>query len=98
MLARHTQLKLKTRGRTHDKLGLGVLLQNPREDVRNQVDTLLQTPTTDEHKQLSLGVLLEASPFLGLALELGPTSLESLVNGWLLDSQRLGVPLGIVLW
>lgn len=74
------------------------MLQNPREDIRDQIDALLQTPPADEHKQLSVGVLLEAGPFLGLALELGPARLEGLVDGRLLAGQRLGIPLGIILW
>lgn len=82
---------------TYDELGLGILFQNPGEDICDQIHTLLQTPATNKHKQLSLGILLEAGPLLSLALELGSASLKCLVNGWLLSGQSLWVPLGIVL-
>lgn len=66
---------------THNKLGGGILLQDPGEDICNQIDALLQTPPPDEHEQLGVGVLLEASPLLSLALEICPPRLEFLVDG-----------------
>lgn len=79
-------MQLHSIERTYDQLGLGILLQDPREDVCNQVDTLLQTPPSNEHKELSLRVLLKPSPFLSLTLQLGPTSLEVLIDLGLLAS------------
>lgn len=69
-------------GCTHNKLSLGIRLQNPGEDISNKVDTLLQGPTSNKDKQFSLGVLLKTGPLLSLALEICPACLELLVNGW----------------
>ena len=44
---------------------------DPRwEHVGDDVDALLLGPTTDEDKELSVGVLLDVGPLLRLALEL----------------------------
>lgn len=77
---------------THNQLGLGILLQHPREDISNKVDTFLQTPPANKHKELSIGVLFKAGPFLSQALLFRPTGLEGLVNGWLFTNKSIGVP------
>lgn len=66
---------------TYNELGLGVLLEDPWEDVGDEVHSFLQTPSSNEHEQLSIGVLLKASPFLSLAPEFASACLEFLVNG-----------------
>lgn len=68
-------------GCTHDKLGLGICLQNPGEDISNEVHTLLQRPTSHEDEQFGFRVFLETSPFLSLALEVCPACLEFLIDG-----------------
>jgi hypothetical protein len=65
---------------TYNELGLGICLQDPREDIGDEVHTLLQTPSSNEHKQLGVFVLLEASPLLSLAPELASALLECLVD------------------
>ena len=42
-----------------------------RHDIRNQIDTLLLGPSSNEHKQIGVGILLDTGPLLRLPLELG---------------------------
>lgn len=66
---------------TYDELCLGILLEDPWEDIGNEVHSLLQTPSSNEYEQLSFRVLLEASPLLGLAPKLASACLEFLIDG-----------------
>ena len=50
-----------------NKLNILVLLQDVGEDVGDQVYTLLITPSTDEHEELSSGVNFKTSPLLSLS-------------------------------
>jgi hypothetical protein len=50
-----------------DELNVLVLLQDIREDIGDQVHTLLITPSTDEYEEFSGRVDFKTSPFLSLS-------------------------------
>jgi hypothetical protein len=51
-----------------------------RHNIRNQIDTLLLRPSSHEHKQIGLGILLDTGPLLCLPLELGSLRLGLSIN------------------
>ncbi|KAI6804489.1 glycosyltransferase family 5 protein [Hortaea werneckii] len=78
------------------KLGVRVLLKDLGEDIGNQIDTLLERPTADEHEQVRVRALLQTGPFLRLALEVGTLAFVDLVNRDVVRVGKLLVPLGNV--
>ena len=78
-------------GTDTDELDLGLLLEQGRHDVGDEVDTLLLGPTTDEHEQVGVGVLPDTCPLLRLALELGTLGLGVGVDLDLVDVDLLVV-------
>ena len=51
-----------------------------RHNIGNQIDTLLLRPSSYEHKQIGVGVLLDVGPLLRLPLVLGSLCLGCGVN------------------
>ena len=62
-------------GSDADELRLGVLLQDGREDIGDEIDTFLQRPAADEDEQLRLGVDIQVCPLLRLLPELATLGL-----------------------
>jgi len=68
------------------------LLQHPREDICNKINTFLQTPPANKNEEFGIRVLLKTSPFLSQALLFRPRSLKGLVDGRLLANKGIGIP------
>jgi len=62
-----------------------------RHNIRNQIDSLLLGPSSHEHKQIGLGILLDPGPLLRLSLELWSLRLGLSVNLDITQFHRLFV-------
>ena len=71
-----------------------MLLQDLREDVRDQVDALLHGPAADEDEELGVGVDFEASPLLGFFAEAGTRVLHVLVDADAARADLVAGPVG----
>lgn len=58
-----------------------MLLKDRREDVRDEINSLLQTPSPHEDEEVGIGIDFQAGPFLSLLAKLAALGLTLLVDG-----------------